>query len=42
MHIVPRRGWEIAERQVTPEHAVLNRRSVLAGVMAMPILPSLT
>jgi hypothetical protein len=25
MHIVRRRGWEIAERQVTPEHAVLNR-----------------
>jgi hypothetical protein len=26
MHIVRQRGWEIAERQVTPEHAVLNRR----------------
>ena len=30
MHIVRRRGWEIAERLVTPEHAVLNRR-VAAG-----------
>ena len=25
MHIVRRRGWEIAERQVAPEHAVFNR-----------------
>ncbi len=41
MHIVRRRGWEIAERQVAPEHAVFNRRSVLAGVTAMSILPSL-
>lgn len=41
MHIVRRRGWEIAERQVAPEHAVFNRRSVLAGVTAMTILPSL-
>jgi methionine sulfoxide reductase catalytic subunit len=38
---VRRRGWEIAERQVAPEHAVFNRRSVLAGVTAMTILPSL-
>ncbi len=41
MHIVRRRGWKIAERQVTPEHAVLNRRSVVAGGTAMTILPSL-
>jgi sulfoxide reductase catalytic subunit YedY len=41
MRIVRRRGWEIAERQVTPGHAVLNRRSVVAGAMALAILPSL-
>ena len=41
MHIVRRRGWEVTERQVTPEHAVLNRRSLLAGATAMTILPAL-
>ena len=41
MHIIRRRGWEIAERAVTPEHVVLNRRSVLAGGAAMTILPPL-
>ena len=31
MHIIRRHGWEVTERQVTPEHVVLNRRSLLAG-----------
>ena len=31
MHVVTRRGWEIAESQVTPEHLVLSRRTLLAG-----------
>ena len=35
MHIVRRRGWEIAEPEVTPEHAVLNWPTVLA-VTATP------
>lgn len=34
MHIIRRRGWEIAERFVTPEHRVLNRRGLFAGAMA--------
>ena len=41
MHIMQRRGWEVAESQVTPEHVMLNRRSLLAGAGAMTILPSL-
>jgi sulfoxide reductase catalytic subunit YedY len=41
MHIVRRRGWEVTERQVTPEHVVLNRRSLLAGATAMTILPAM-
>jgi sulfoxide reductase catalytic subunit YedY len=40
MHIIRRRAWEVTERQVTPEHVVLNRRSLLAGATAMTILPS--
>jgi sulfoxide reductase catalytic subunit YedY len=39
MHIERRRGWEIAERLVTPEHAMLSRRTALAGAAAMTILP---
>jgi sulfoxide reductase catalytic subunit YedY len=31
MRIMRRRGWEIAERLVTPEALVMRRRSVLAG-----------
>jgi sulfoxide reductase catalytic subunit YedY len=41
MHILQRRAWEIAERSVTPEHVVLNRRSALAGAAAMTILSPL-
>jgi sulfoxide reductase catalytic subunit YedY len=42
MHIARRRGWEILERQVTPEHVVMNRRALLAGAGALTILPALT
>ncbi len=31
MNIIRRRGWEIPERLVTPEHLVFNRRNVLIG-----------
>ena len=30
-----RKGWEIAESRVTPEHLFLNRRSLLAGAAAL-------
>jgi sulfoxide reductase catalytic subunit YedY len=35
MRIITRRGWEIAESQVTPESAMLNRRSLLGGTAAL-------
>jgi sulfoxide reductase catalytic subunit YedY len=31
MNVIRRRGWEIAERDLTPEHFFFNRRSFLAG-----------
>jgi len=31
MHVIRRRGWEIPESQVTPEHVFLNRRSFMAA-----------
>ena len=31
MNVIRRRGWEIPDRLVTPEHLVFNRRSFLAG-----------
>ncbi|HEX4365809.1 MAG TPA: molybdopterin-dependent oxidoreductase, partial [Rhodopila sp.] len=40
MHIIQRRGWEVTERQVTPEHVMLKRRSLLKGATAMTILPA--
>jgi sulfoxide reductase catalytic subunit YedY len=40
MRIIERRGWEIAERLVTPEGAVMNRRGLLRGATAMTILPA--
>jgi methionine sulfoxide reductase catalytic subunit len=39
MHIERRRGWQIADRLVTPEHAMLGRRNALAAATAMTILP---
>ncbi len=35
MHIRKRRGWEIPERLVTPERAVLDRRKFLAAATAL-------
>lgn len=35
MRIIRRRGWEIAESQVTPEAVALNRRAVLGGTAAL-------
>jgi len=34
MHVIRRRGWEIPERDATPEHIFLNRRAFLAGTGA--------
>ena len=34
MHVIHRRGWELAEHQATPEDVFLNRRGVLAGAGA--------
>lgn len=42
MMIVNKKGWELPEHQVTPEHLVMNRRAVLAGASAMTILPALS
>ncbi len=41
MHIVRRQAWEIPEHLVTPENAVLRRRSLLAGAAGMTILAPL-
>ena len=41
MHIIRRRGWEVPEHQVTPEHLFFNRRALLAGASAMAIMPAL-
>ena len=35
MRIIRRRGWEIAESEVTPEAVALNRRAVLGGTAAL-------
>lgn len=39
MHIHRRRGWEIPERLVTPEHVAINRRALMAGAAAVGVLP---
>ncbi|MFO1028479.1 MAG: protein-methionine-sulfoxide reductase catalytic subunit MsrP [Acetobacteraceae bacterium] len=41
MNIIRRRGWEIPEHLVTPEHFVLNRRTLLGAAGAMSILPAI-
>ncbi|MDR3536775.1 MAG: protein-methionine-sulfoxide reductase catalytic subunit MsrP [Acetobacteraceae bacterium] len=41
MPVILRRGWEIPASQVTPEAAVMRRRSVLAGAAALGLLPAL-
>ncbi len=38
MYIRRQRGWELPERDVTPEHLVMGRRSLLAGAGAATIL----
>src|SRR5882672_12290472 len=41
MNIIRRRGWEIPEREVTPENLFFNRRSFLAGsVSALALAPA--
>ena len=39
MNVIRRRGWEIPERDITPEHLVFSRRSVLAGATALAAMP---
>ena len=39
MHVIRRRGWELAERLATPEHLFFNRRSFL-GAAALSLLPT--
>jgi sulfoxide reductase catalytic subunit YedY len=40
MNIIHRRGWELPERDATPEHVFFNRRAFLAGgVSAMVLTP---
>jgi sulfoxide reductase catalytic subunit YedY len=43
MHVIRRRGWEIPEREATPEHLFLNRRSFLVatGAAAMSLAPQI-
>jgi methionine sulfoxide reductase catalytic subunit len=43
MHVIRRRGWEIPEREATPEHIFLNRRAFLAatGAAALSLSPEL-
>ncbi len=41
MNIIRRRGWEISERFLTPEHVFMNRRAFLAGSAGSLLLPSI-
>ena len=40
MNVIRRRGWEIPESQLTPEHLFFSRRSVLAGAGAIALAPT--
>src|ERR1700710_2496502 len=41
MNIIRRRGWEIPESQVTPEHLAFSRRKVLVGgAAALALAPA--
>jgi methionine sulfoxide reductase catalytic subunit len=40
MNIIRRKGWEISESQVTAESLFFNRRKVLAGMAALPLIGS--
>ena len=39
--IIRRKGWEIAEREVTPEHLVVRRRAILGAAAGSVLLPSM-
>ncbi len=39
MNVIRRRGWEIPEREVTPEHLAFSRRNVLLGASALALMP---
>jgi sulfoxide reductase catalytic subunit YedY len=39
MNVIRRRGWEIPEREVTPEHLAFSRRGVLLGASALALMP---
>ena len=41
MHVIRRRGWEIAERLATPEHLFFDRRAFVAasGALALGFSP---
>jgi len=41
MHVIKRRGWEISDRDVTPEHLVLSRRQVIAGTAGAILAPGM-
>jgi methionine sulfoxide reductase catalytic subunit len=42
MNVIRRRGWDIPERHVTPEHLVFNRRNlIVGGASALVLTPSL-
>ena len=44
MHVIHRRGWEIPEKQATPESVFLNRRALLgagAGIAATALVPGI-
>jgi sulfoxide reductase catalytic subunit YedY len=41
MPIIKRRGWEISEAKVTPEHLVMRRRSLMAGTVGAIVAPAL-
>jgi sulfoxide reductase catalytic subunit YedY len=39
MNVIRKRGWELPEREATPEHLFLNRRSLIAGAAALAASP---
>ena len=40
MNVIRRRGWEIPESRLTPEHLAFSRRSLLVGAASMIVLPA--
>ena len=41
MNIIRRRGWEIPESQITPEHLAFSRRGLMAGAAALALTPGM-